>query len=195
MLTTSQARRMAQDRAPAGYRLHTLARVRADRFTALYVDERFRSRRGEVTEAGAAVHRTVYGPKYRRSDGERETQVAARIRADYRQARTRGVIPEDLRVSVRSGRGRGIVVEVSGLSDRFLNEDRRGGEQYGARAAGLLRVLEEIREAYQRDGTDSASDLFQLRYAGYVVLLSEAQQRQRAEERAQGRPPGPRVAG
>ncbi|WP_030277167.1 hypothetical protein [Streptomyces sp. NRRL B-24484] len=197
MLTHHEARERAREAAPAGYRLHTITQARPGRFITRYVDGRWRSRRGMVTADGASVGRVVFGPKYRRSDGEREVQVAARIRADYRQARDRGVIPARLRISVRCGSGYGILVDVSGLTDAFLNAERPAGSLYGREAAALLETLELIYDAYQRDGSDSFQDGYQLRYSGRVRLLSEAQQVERAREReakrkktAGGRPSG-----
>ncbi|MFJ5927993.1 hypothetical protein ACIQF6_35900 [Kitasatospora sp. NPDC092948] len=183
MATHHEARERARAAAPAGYRLHTITQARPGRFTTTYVDSRWRSRRGTVTVDGASVNRTVYGPKYRRSEGEREVQVAARLRTDYRQARARGVVPAHLRISVRCGSGYGILVDVSGLSDDFLFAERPVGAEYGLRAAALLETLELIYAAYQRDGSDSFQDCYQLRYSGRVKLLTEAQQAEQARER------------
>ncbi|MEV7776258.1 hypothetical protein [Kitasatospora sp. NPDC086791] len=190
MLSFDQARTMARGAAPAGYRLQTIAPIPgAGRYRTLYVDARWRSRRGEVDAGGASVHRTVYGPKFRRSDGERLAQVAARIRADYKQAKDRGVIPATLRVSVRTDPGYGILVDVGGLTDRFLYGERAAGAPYGREAMTLLQVLEEIHGAYQRDGSDSFQDCYQVRYSGRVKLLSEAQQAEAKEARAARRRP------
>ncbi len=184
MLTFSQARTAARAAAPAGYRLQTLTPVPGrDRYRTLYVDDQWRSRRGEVTADGASVDRTVYGPKYRRSDGERETQVAARIRADCKEAKARGIIPGALRISVRCDKGWGIFVDVSGLTDRSLYAERLAGDQYGREAMELLRTLERIHQAYQRDGSDSFQDVYRVRYSGRVKLLTEAQQAEQAQER------------
>ncbi|MFD9692591.1 hypothetical protein ACFWXO_43305 [Kitasatospora sp. NPDC059088] len=190
MLPFDQARAMARAAAPAGYRLQTIAPIPgAARYRTLYVDARWRSRRGEVDAGGASVHRTVYGPKFRRSDGERLAQVTARIRADYKQAQARGIIPAALRLSVRTDPGYGILVDVAGLTDRFLYGERAAGAPYGREAMALLEVLEEIHGAYQRDGSDSFQDCYQLRYSGRVKLLSEAQQADDEKARAARRQP------
>ncbi|MFB8236117.1 hypothetical protein ACFC58_06155 [Kitasatospora purpeofusca] len=183
MLTHDSARARAREATPAGYRLHTITQARPGRYTTTYVDDRWRSRRGMVTADGASVGRVVYGPKFRRSDGERQVEVAARIRADFRQARERGVIPAQLRISVRSASGYGILVDVSGLTDQFLNAERVAGASYGREAARLLETLELIYSAYQRDGSHSLQDCYQARYSGRVRLLSEAQQEEQVRER------------
>ncbi len=180
MLTHEEARTAGRAAAPNGYRLHTITQGRPGRFATLYVDDRWRSWRGTVTADGASVARTVYGPKFRRSEDEREVQVAARIRADFRKAR--GMIPAHLRISV----------DVSGLTDRFLSTEREAGAPHGREAM----ALELIYGAYQRDGSDSPRTATGCATRVGCGLLSEAQQAETVrEEEAKRRKAGGATSG
>ncbi|WP_142850693.1 hypothetical protein [Telmatospirillum sp. J64-1] len=132
----------------------------------------------------------VRGAKYDATKGLSRKEIAARIRADIKEAQKAGKIDKGVKVSVRTSTysgGGSIDLTVTALPESFrlwspeyvawvqenphdpyppfAYTDQRSGE-YNA----LMETLRSIQQAYNRDNSDSMSDYFDCRFYGDVSL-------------------------
>ena len=96
--------------------------------------------------------------------------AAKKIRADIKTAKQHGVIPNDVKVSVRSDRfagGQSVDVRLSGWNPEAVwYEDEIHGYLKTTAAKQVEIAVEAIRSAYNRDASDSMVDYFDVTYYG-----------------------------
>lgn len=143
-------------------------------------------------EAHVALSTRAYGPKYRNLDRyARATEIAKAVRADVKAAQAAGDLPAGITVSVRASYAsmcQSVDLAVTaGIDDEFLYEpqrDQHGTRVYTPAARELRDRLEQIREAYNHDGSDSMTDYYDVRYYGSTELRDERSQAFWAGEKA-----------
>jgi hypothetical protein len=122
------------------------------------------------------VYEKVYGPKYEASKNlAGGVEIAKLVRADIKAAVKAGTLPKG-KYSVKSD-FKSIDVKVSDLNITVYSEAALTSpgrvyvyELYSERMAAALKTLREIHGAYNYDGSDLASDYFNVRYYGDVSL-------------------------
>jgi hypothetical protein len=96
--------------------------------------------------------------------------IAADIRADIKAAKKTGDLPSDLKVSVRTdlyAGGGAIRVKLSGWdSERVYAPEGDGYFDMTDEAKNVMYRVEAIREAYNRNASDSMVDYFEVTYYG-----------------------------
>lgn len=114
-----------------------------------------------------AMREARVGSKW--TPGYRPTrEIAAAIRKDLKQAQRDGMIPADVKISVRSSTfagGRAVDVVLGGWAqDRVwdASDDYRMTEE----ANRVQRRVNSIREAYNRDASDAMVDYWDVTYYG-----------------------------
>ena len=129
-----------------------------------------------MTTTGYVAPAPVVGSKW--TPGYRPArEIAADIRRDLKQAQRDGMIPADLKVSVRTRNfagGRAIDVNLTGWDYDTIYGDSpfsmgRGGMTPAADR--VYRIVERIRESYNRDASDSMVDYWDVDYYGSTTWL------------------------
>jgi hypothetical protein len=130
----------------------------------------------------------VYGKKYDKNLSSKD--VAGRVRADIKDAIKKGELPEGLKVSVRySSYSMGCSIEASitgwpkdllWLNPKWVIFNKTTPDTYSdniprytKKAKAILQMVEEIRDAYNHDGSDSQTDYFDVKYAGSTQVWWE----------------------
>ena len=140
----------------------------------------------------SSLSRRAYGPKYRNlARHASAAEIAKAIRADVKAAQQAGDLPAGIKVSVRARNfAGGCAVDLAvtaGIDDAFLYEpqhDQYDRRAYTPAARELRDRLEQIREAYNHDGSDSMTDHYDVRYYGSTELRDERCQAFWAGEKA-----------
>ena len=150
------------------------------------------------------------GPKYDRDRWRSAAEVARLLRADLKAAQESAALPPSAVFSVRSesfAGGQSVRVEIRNLPDREILDDHPDyPNRLNRDARELERTVRRMANAYNRDASDSQSDVFDVHYYAQVSIETEASRQSRqylaAEEEIQacwrrgvGRAPCPRCAG
>lgn len=133
-----------------------------------------------ITQGPYGLVRT--GGKY--TGYRRAVEIAKDVRADIKAAQKSGLVPADIKVSVRSDYN-SINVSLSGWTSEQVWE--YGTDSYGYEgwhrtdaAQAVLATVEEIREAYNRDASDYHTDYFDVLYYGQASWAVRADESQRS---------------
>lgn len=129
------------------------------------------------------------GAKYEATRGLPLSEIAARIRADIKEAQKAGRIERGAKISVRTrtySGGGSIDVSVTALpagfrvlSDKYASWRKQFGnasppmswdECQSDESRALLKALNDIHGAYNRDNSDSMVDYFDTRYYGRAEI-------------------------
>lgn len=137
-----------------------------------------------------------YGIHYQATKGMSIKEVAAHMRRVVRQAAKDGLICQDYRYSVKLSRASmSSAINIYIIVPNVVDEERRaynaeGGkpsyhnadrlwfdtprqEAFLTELANTERALLEIHHAYNYDGSDAMTDYFDVRFYGFVNVVSE----------------------
>lgn len=99
------------------------------------------------------------------------------LRADLKAAQAGGALPASAVFSVRSDSfagGQSVRVEIRNLPDREILDDHPDfPHRYGPAARELERAVRRMANAYNRDASDSQSDVFDVHYYAHVSIETE----------------------
>ena len=134
----------------------------------------------------------VIGPKFDPRRRCASAEVAKLLRADLKTAQSSGALPRTAVFSVRSelfAGGQSVRVEIRNLPDReILDTHPDYPDRLNRDARELERTVRRMANAYNRDASDSQSDVFDVHYYAHVTIETEAgratRQRLDAESRA-----------
>jgi len=119
----------------------------------------------------------VIGPKYDPATWRSSAEVARPLRADLKAAQAGGALPASAVFSVRSDSfagGQSVRVEIRNLPDREILDDHPDfPHRYGPAARELERAVRRMANAYNRDRSDSQSDVFDVHYYARVSIETE----------------------
>lgn len=118
------------------------------------------------------------------------TAIAKSIRAEVKNAKKNGVIPKDIKVSVRKDGHNSINLTLTAIPESFelytpdYIEWYRNGEKHGfdhdsrpkkltLEGHSLIQSLEAIREAWNFDKSDTMTDYFHVNYYGSTTIDSD----------------------
>ena len=111
---------------------------------------------------------TITGSKY--AGYQDAALIAKQVRADIKQAQKTGLIPTDLKVSVRCDKysmGQSVNVSLTGWSnERVWNIDTEGFRAMTPEAKAVTTQIDQIRNAYNRDNSDPMTDYYEVVYYG-----------------------------
>lgn len=129
------------------------------------------------------------GAKYEGTRNLSNTEIAKVMRDDVKVAKKRGLLPKDLKVSVRCEHYTSIEIRITAFpagtvvySPEYLEATGnlmhptkygRRVEEYTPEVKAWFDTLKEIHNAYNRDNSDSMSDYFDVRYYGSVGIYWE----------------------
>lgn len=95
--------------------------------------------------------------------------AAKKIRQDVKDAKRDGIIPVDVKVSVRTRKyagGQAVDVHLSGWNPEAVWYRGTYGPEMSNAAARVEKAVERIRGSYNRDASDSMVDYFDVTYYG-----------------------------
>jgi hypothetical protein len=123
-------------------------------------------------------YRVVVGPRYDPARWRSSAEVARLVRADLRAAQARGALPPSAVFSVRSDSfagGQSLRVQIRNLPDREILDDHPDfPRRLSPAARELERAVRRVANAYNRDRSDSQSDVFDVHYYAHVSIETEA---------------------
>lgn len=123
------------------------------------------------------------GPKYDRDQWRTSAEVARLLRADLKAAQESAALPPSAVFSVRSesfAGGQSVRVEIRNLPDREILDDHPDYPHRLNRAARELeRAVRRMANAYNRDASDRASDVYDVHYYAQVSIETESGRRTR----------------
>ncbi|MEJ7648640.1 MAG: hypothetical protein WKF57_06235 [Nakamurella sp.] len=118
-------------------------------------------------------------------------EIAKAVRADFKAAQSLRAIPPSIKIRVTSSTfagGQSVDVHVENIPERDLTafHDDRGYVREGPtqEANDLRSVLDRVHQAYQRDGSDTMSDHWDVTYYGSVTFHGERRRDHDALEKA-----------
>ena len=131
----------------------------------------------------------MYGSRY--EQGMSTTEAAKAIRADIKDAKTTGYLPNDLTYSVRKSSASAMSIEVQGLTNDQIYapaddmEPAYLGRRHRPEAAELKDRIDRISNSYRMDESDSMTDYFETNFYAFSRIEDEddARFRQREKER------------
>ena len=125
----------------------------------------------------------VTGPKYDREAWRTSAEVARLLRADLKAAQVSAALPPTAMFSVRSesfAGGQSVRVEIRNLPDREILDDHPDyPHRLGRAARELEHVVRRLANAYNRDASDRASDVYDVHYNAQVSIETEGSRRTR----------------
>lgn len=111
---------------------------------------------------------TTIGSKY--AGYQDAATISKAVRADIKQAQKTGLLPADLKASVRCDKysmGQSVNVSLTGWSnERVWTHDADGFRAMTPEAKTVTSRIEEIRNAYNRDNSDPMTDYYEVVYYG-----------------------------
>jgi hypothetical protein len=123
------------------------------------------------------------GPKYDRDRWRSAAEVARLLRADLKAAQESAALPPSAVFSVRSesfAGGQSVRVEIRNLPDReILDHHPDYPNRLNRDARELERTVRRMANAYNRDASDSQSDVFDVHYYAQVSIETEASRQSR----------------